>query len=153
MTRNQYIGITEQSKASKHRLDDAEALLKAARWRGAMYIAGYSIECLLKAKLMEIYNCRHLYQLEDELQRRGMLTTSATVFTHQLEPLLRLAQGFTRLRQNRRMWQFFNIVNRWIPAWRYTAHLSNRQEAEAFLTAVKKICDWIENNLRRQLNG
>ena len=147
MTRDQYIGITEQSKASKHRLDDTEGLFKTARWRGAMYIAGYSIECLLKAKLMEIYNCRNLYQLEDELQKRGILTTRATVFTHQLEPLLRLAQGFTRLRQNRRMWLSFAVVNRWLPAWRYTADLSNREDAEEFLEAVKKIRDWIQHNI------
>lgn len=147
MTRHQYIGITEQSKASKHRLDDADVLLKATRWRGAMYMAGYSIECLLKVKLMDMYNCRNLYQLEDELQRRGVLTTTATVFTHQLEPLLRLAGGLERLKQNRTMWSLFNVVNRWIPAWRYTASLSNRKEAEGFLEAVKKILDWIENNI------
>ena len=147
MTRNRYIGITEQSKASKHRLNDAQELLKTARWRGAMYMAGYSIECLLKAKLMDMYNCRNLYQLEDELQRRGVLTTNATVFTHQLEPLLRLAGGLGRLKQNRRMWSLFNVVNRWVPAWRYTASLSNRKEAEGFLEAVKKILDWIENNI------
>jgi len=147
MTRDRYIGISEQSKASKHRLDDANHLLKTKRWRCAMYIAGYSIECLLKVKLMEIYNCRNLYQLEEELQSRGVLTTNATVFTHQLEALLRLTQGLHRLQQNRTMWLLFIVVNRWIPAWRYTADLSNRQDAEEFLEAIEKIRDWIEHNI------
>jgi HEPN domain-containing protein len=147
MTRDQYIGITEQSKASKHRLDDAWALFHAVRWRGAMYMAGYSIECLLKAKLMEIYNCRHLYQLEDELQRRGMLAANTTVFTHQLEMLLRLAQARDRLQQNRTLWRQFNTVNRWMPAWRYTANRSSRTEAQNFLEAIEKILDWINHNV------
>ena len=111
MTRTQYIGISEQMKASKHRLDDARALFNAGRWHGTMYMAGYSIECLLKARLMRMYNCRNLLELEDELQRRGALIGRITVFTHQLEELLRLTQARERLRQNPTLWPFFNMVN------------------------------------------
>lgn len=93
MTQDLYFGISEQSKASKHRLDDARALFNAVRWRGTMYMAGYALECLLKTKLMQMYNCRNLRELEDELQRRGVLAMQATVFTHQLELLLRLTQS------------------------------------------------------------
>jgi hypothetical protein len=39
MSHDLYSGVSEQSKASTHRLDDARALLNAERWRGAMYIA------------------------------------------------------------------------------------------------------------------
>ncbi len=101
MSHDLYTGISEQAKASKHRLDDAWALFNAARWRGAMYMAGYAVECLLKTKLMRIYSCLNLRELEEELQRRGVLTHHATVFTHHLELLLRLTQSFERLRQNR----------------------------------------------------
>jgi len=78
------MGISEQSKASKHRLEDAYALLNAGRWHGAMYMSGYAVECLIKTKLMRIYGCRNLYELEYELQRRAQLATHATVFTHHL---------------------------------------------------------------------
>lgn len=54
-----------------------------------MYLAGYSIECLLKAKLMKIFDCQNLLDLEDELQRRHLLAANATIFTHQLESLVR----------------------------------------------------------------
>jgi HEPN domain-containing protein len=40
----------------------------------------------------------------------------------------------------------FNIVNRWIPAWRYSADRSNREDAEDFLEAVEKVLHWIEHN-------
>lgn len=144
---DQYMGISEQSKASKHRLEDAYALLNAGRWRGAMYMSGYAVECLIKTKLMRIYGCRNLYELEYELQRRGKLASHATVFTHHLELLLRLTQTFDRLRQNRNIWPQFNIVNRWMPAWRYSSNLANSQDAEVFLEAVENIMDWIDNNM------
>ena len=60
MTRDSFYGVSEQGKAGKHRLEDARVLLKADRWRGAMYMAGYSVECLLKTRLMRMFGCRHL---------------------------------------------------------------------------------------------
>jgi len=147
MARDLFIGVTEQSKSSVHRWNDAQALLNARRWRGAMYLAGYSIECVLKAKLMQMFSCSNLLDLEDELQRRNLLADRATIFTHQLEVLLRLANGLDRLRQNAALWPLFNIVNRWIPAWRYNPDLSNREDAEDYLDAVDKIRHWIDNNI------
>lgn len=147
MIRDLFYGVSEQSKAGKHRMDDARALLNAVRWRGAMYIAGYSVECLLKTKLMRMFDCRHLRELEEELQRKGVLAAQATVFTHQLEVLLRLTKAIDRLRGNEEYWRLFNMVNRWVPAWRYTADLSNREDAEDFLEAVEKVAHWIEHNI------
>jgi hypothetical protein len=111
MTRDLFYGASEQAKAGKHRLDDARALLNSVRWRGAMYLAGYSVECLLKTKLMRRFDCRHLRELEEELQRRGVISAHATIFTRQLELLLRLAQGLDRLRQNEPMWRLFNLLS------------------------------------------
>jgi hypothetical protein len=81
------------------------------------------------------------------LQRRGILTAHGTVFTHHLEVLLRLANGIDRLRLNEEHWRLFNMVNRWVPAWRYTADLANPEDAKDFLTAVEKVSHWIENNI------
>jgi hypothetical protein len=147
MARRLSNGMSEQGKAGKHRMDDARALLKASRWRGAMYMAGYSIECRLKFKLMAMFDCRHLRELEEELRRRGILRTDATVFSHQLEILLHLTQGFDRLRQNEPLWRSFNIVNRWVPAWRYSADLSNQEDSEDFLEAIENVAHWIDSNV------
>src|ERR1019366_3548674 len=147
MMRDLFYGVSEQAKAGKHRMEDARALLNANRWRGAMYMAGYSIECLLKTKLMRMFSCRNLRELEDELQGKGILAAQATVFTHQLELLLRLTNAIDRLRQNEQNWRMFNMVNRWIPAWRYTADLSNSDDAKDFVDAVDKVSHWIENNI------
>ena len=147
MMRDLFYGVSEQGKAGKHRMDDARALLNAVRWRGAMYMAGYSVECLLKTKLMRMFNCRHLRELEEELQGKGILAAQATIFTHQLELLLRLTNAIERLRRNEEHWRLFNMVNRWVPAWRYTADLSNPDDAKDFVDAIEKVSHWIENNI------
>jgi hypothetical protein len=141
-----FYGISEQDKASQCRLEDAHALAAAQRWRGAMYMAGYGVECLLKSRLMHMYGCKHLTALDRELERRGLLRPPASVFTHHLESLLRLINGFDRLRQNHEYWRLFNLVNRWVPAWRYAPDQSSPRDAVAFLAAVEKLCHWIRNN-------
>jgi HEPN domain-containing protein len=138
--------VSEQAKASKHRLQDAEELFGEGRWRGALYLGGYAVECLLKARLMQIYGCRHLGELEEELLRRGVLGADQTVFTHHLERLLRLTGAQNRLRQNHTGWRSFVTANRWIPAWRYSSDLSNENDAEDFLNSVRELLRWIENN-------
>ena len=147
MNQNLHDSIRDQAGASRQRLEDAKVLLRASRWRGSMYIAGYAVECLLKTKLMQIYDCKNLRDLEWELQRRFILSTHRTVFTHQLADLLKLAPGSDRLKQNRELWPLFNNVNRWTPNWRYTPKLAARPEATEFITSVERIMHWINNNL------
>ena len=112
-----------------------------------MYLAGYAVECLLKAKLMRIFDCRHLRELEQELRRRGRLGAERTVFSHELEDLLSLTGGMDRLRHDQSRWRMFNMVNRWIPAWRYAPNRSDRDDADDFLRAVDVVRNWIENNV------
>ena len=139
-------GVSELSKASRHRLDDARALLTVVRWRGAMYLAGYAVECLLKTKLMRRYGCLNLEELEQELRQRRQLRRQTSIFTHELVVLLNLLQGRDRLRQNVTLWQQFNLVNRWAPAWRYSADLATKEDALDFVEAVEKIYHWINAN-------
>ena len=94
-----------------------------------------------------MFGCSNLVDLEQELQRRNLLAGHGTIFTHQLEVLLRLTNGTDRLRKNHTLWPLFNIVNRWIPAWRYNPDLSNREDAEDYLDAVDKVRHWIDNNV------
>jgi HEPN domain-containing protein len=147
MTRELFGGVTEQAKAGIHRLEDAQVLAREKRWRGAMYLAGYGVECLLKKKLMEKFQCQRLLELEQELQQRGLLALEATVYTHQLERLLRLAGGLDRIRQNRDAWSRFNLVNRWLPAWRYSPKSVTAEDAQDFIEAVEATMKWIAANV------
>jgi hypothetical protein len=96
---------------------------------------------------MLMFKCQHLLELEDELRRRGKLRAETTIFSHQLLGLLELTQASERLRKNEALWRLFNTVNRWVPAWRYSADLSRRENAEEFLDSIEKIAYWIENNV------
>lgn len=147
MNRYLYQGIREQAGASRQRLEDASVLLNASRWRCSMYIAGYAVECLLKTKLMHIYSCRSLTELETELHRRSILAESDTIFMHQLDKLIKLAPGHNRILRNRELLPVFNVINRWIPQWRYSHNQANRQEATEFMTSVERIMHWIDANI------
>ena len=137
-----FSGVSEQSKVGKHRMDDVRALLNAIRRRGAMYMAGYSIECLLKTKLMAHLQLPQPARARRRIAGKRILAAQATVFTHQLELLLRLTNAIDRLRQNEEHWRLFNMVNRSVPAWRYTADQANADDAKDFLEAVEKVSRW-----------
>jgi hypothetical protein len=147
MARETHHGVGEQSKASQRRRDDAQVLLNAARWRGAMYLGGYSVECLLKSRLMKKFECRTLRELDEELKDRGLIAAEATMYTHQFESLLRVTGHLDRLRKDLTLWPSFAIVNRWVPAWRYDPDLSKREEAEDFFEALDRITSWIRANI------
>jgi hypothetical protein len=112
-----------------------------------MYLAGYGVECLLKKKLMEMFACDQLAQLQDALHRRSLMSADSTVFTHQLEQLLWLTGAKDRMRGNPTAWANFNIVNQWIPAWRYTGDRASHEDASDFLSAVELTVHWISVNV------
>ena len=147
MNHDLHDGISDQANASRQRLEDARVLLRASRWRGSMYIAGYAVECLLKTKLMRIYDCKNLRELDDVLQRRFILPAGSTIFTHQLETLFKLTPSYHRLQQNQNMLSLFNVVNRWAPKWRYASKQTTGDEASFFMDAVERVMHWIDNNI------
>ena len=112
-----------------------------------MYIAGYAVECLLKTKLMLVYDCQNLRELESVLQNRSALPIGGTIFTHQLETLFKLTPSYHRLRQNQDMLSLFSVVNRWAPKWRYVSKRTTRDEAFFFMSAVEQVMHWIDNNI------
>jgi hypothetical protein len=142
-------GRTQLSKAAVKRRRDAHALLEKQRWRGAMYMAGYALECKLKAQLMERYNCFHLQELEEEIERRtGERPTLISVRAHHLEYLLGFAPDCeARLQQNETMQQCYVRCNTWSLAWRYLGDDGNQQEAASFLECVDSFYQWLSNNI------
>jgi hypothetical protein len=92
MAKKRISGVSELAKASIHRLDDARALVTASRWHGAMYLAGYAVECLLKTKLMRRHGCTNLSQLDELMRRKRRLGRQTSLFTHELAQLVNLLQ-------------------------------------------------------------
>lgn len=70
-------------KLAEERICDAEELLNAQRWSGAYYLAGYSVECGLKACIAK------LTQQHDFPPDRRFV---ADCYTHDLEKLVKIAR-------------------------------------------------------------
>lgn len=73
---------TDFQQLAEDRLRDAEALLGAGRWSGAYYLAGYAVECALKASIAKLTN---EYDFPDK-------KLANDCYTHDINKLFRLAE-------------------------------------------------------------
>lgn len=148
MSKYQHTGRTEQTTAALKRYTDALRLQAQRRWRGAMYVAGYSVECKLKARLMEQYNLNTLEELEGEIARR--LRRPVNVFTHNIEVLFGLTGARDRLLQSTthpNALRAYQECNKWKPAWRYKPDDGTEDECNDFMEAVKEFRTYIASNV------
>ncbi len=120
------------------RYEEAEVLFKADYTTGAVYLAGYGIECILKALvLMSV-------AIGD---RSGMLNSFRGRKAHEYEWLrsLYLVNGGARF--PREINQHFTLVNDWSTDLRYTPRTVRTDEAEAFLASAVAIIQWANRRL------
>lgn len=95
---------------------------------------------------MKRHRCQNLEELEEELHRRRRLRRQSSIFTHELIVLVNLLDCQQRMRDNQALWRQFALVNRWAPAWRYSADLSTERDAVDFVEAVENIYRWLRAN-------
>lgn len=101
--------------------------------RGAMYLAGYAVECVLKAYIISLNPpARTLREVAPNL---------ITAAGHNLDTLLETADleeelGGDRLRS-------CNICRTWTVDWRYSPEIPKRGEAVTFVGAAQSIHQWI----------
>lgn len=78
----------ELQQLADDRLRDAEVLLAAGRWSAAYYLAGYAIECGLKAcVLAHLEKSSRIF--EDKKEMTDILNN---YFTHDIDKLVKLAE-------------------------------------------------------------
>ena len=111
------------------RVADAEALLIAGRWAAAYYLAGYVVECALKA-------CVSLRFREHEVPDKKMVDD---FYTHRLDILLGIS-GLknvldVRIRADPPFRRNWDTVRDWNEASRYN-HSTTETEAREMLRAV-----------------
>src|SRR5918992_4827142 len=103
----------ELRRMAQARLEDAEALVRAGRYDGAIYICGYAVEMALKARICETLNWSGYPSTRSEFQNYQ------TFRTHDLNVLLRLSGVENRIRMEFvTEWQ---AVTDWDPEVRYQA--------------------------------
>ncbi|MFM9964773.1 MAG: HEPN domain-containing protein [Planctomycetaceae bacterium] len=127
-------------RSAKERLEDAQVLLGATpkRTTGTVYLAGYSVECLLKALILSSEPpARHAETLESF---RGSKAHSFDWLREQYQ--LRSGQVFSREIRNH-----FRTLNSWGTSLRYVPATFSDSQANRFLKASEAFLVWAESRL------
>ena len=119
------------------RLEDAKALFRAERFGAAHYIAGYAIECGLKALI-----CRRIAAAEEFPDKDGK-----RYYTHDLGALLRMAALESEMASTEALRENWSRIKDWDPEMRYQSSL--RDVADVFLRAITDEPDGVFSCLTR----
>jgi hypothetical protein len=129
-----------QSLSEIH-LQEAKALLEARHFGGAYYLAGYAVECALKACI-----CKHVNQYEFPISR----TFSNECYSHDFGTLLRVADLTmtlnAALRANPRLKYNWETAGDWGEQSRYNRRLEGaaRDLYAAITDPSDGVLEWIK---------
>jgi hypothetical protein len=140
---------SQMRTVARRRFADAEYLCKSGdneRANGSMYLAGFVIECLLKAKLFERYKWLQSTRSPAAMAAADHEVWSLCYRSHDLDELLAhlpdLANRLSKLPRDA-PGAVLNSVKRVCGSWtifaRYSPHSATIHEAEDFLARVKEI--------------
>jgi hypothetical protein len=135
----------EWRRTAESRLRDADALLKARRWSAAYYLAGYAVECGLKACVV----ARLRKDLAVVFRDRRF---SDKCWTHDYNELLVLADLKARCDADTAVNEGLRDNWKVVKIWRETARYerTSRGEAEKLYQAitdpVNGVLPWIRNH-------
>lgn len=116
-------------EVARIRREDAAVLFEARRYRGAIYLAGYAVECLLKWAITD--RCEITY-LPAELE------------THDWDTLLPEAGLASSLRTNRPLRAVYSeLAELWGPELRYLSKEPAPREAERLYQQMEQVYRWV----------
>ncbi|HWZ37064.1 MAG TPA: hypothetical protein VNY08_02030 [Bradyrhizobium sp.] len=124
------------------RLAEAELLLANGFWSGAYYLAGYSLECALKAKIASSFRENEIPELR-RVQR---------IYSHDLSALLDISgledELEAAIKADAELQKYWTIATEWSEQARY--QIWTQELASAMLEAVsgeKGLLRWLLNRL------
>jgi HEPN domain-containing protein len=124
-------------RAAMQRLKTAEFLLANRYNLDAMYLAGYTVECSLKALILE-------YTPESD-RNATLKKISSGKKMHEPE----LLGGILKELGHRIPLELVHRFQRsgWTTALRYEYRQTDKGETRGFLKTAKAVCDWVEGQL------
>lgn len=125
-------------RAAKQRYEDAVILIRLQRPTGAVYLAGYSVECMLKALVLE--SVPRSQELQILAQFRGQQA-------HSFDWLLRLYRNMTSTNVPEEVLAYLIRVNTWSTNIRYQPGAIDKDDAKQFVDSVEQISSWVEERL------
>lgn len=146
---------TAYIKSGTRRLRDAEELLEpptldpnehgaeTRHLQGAVYLAGYGVECLLKAYLISRHpGCVKLSEVRDAIQKSGLpIRDICGVAGHDLRYLSSLTDLEARM-DSAKLRQM-SFCAKWSSVLRYDARSVKCEDAEDRIKAARRIVDWV----------
>lgn len=126
--------LTLLRAVAAERWQDADVLAEAARLGGAIYLVGYSVECLVKCAAGE---------------RSGGLYLQEKFETHHLDNLMKHSGLLPDLRKERvlhTIWDAF--VQCWGPHLRYRTGLFRGRDGRLFFAQITQLYEWLWQRTR-----
>jgi len=125
-------------RCALHRYDEAEVLIAAGYTTGAVYLAGYSIECILKSLVLSA--------VSPSVQKTILKTFRGTkAHDYGWLRVQYLSKGGVAF--PREVTRHFTLVNHWSTDLRYTPRFIRADEAEEFLISTHAIIQWAQGRL------
>lgn len=125
-------------RAAKQRFDDALLLLEMERTTAAVYLAGYSVECMLKALILSAV---------PQAQEADILGLFRGARAHDYEWLLQAYADKGGARLPLSIVPHFARVTSWSTDMRYAPGTIAAREARAFVESAAEIILWVEGRL------
>jgi hypothetical protein len=155
----EFDGVSTFFKSGLRRIRDAERLLEppsaelneqgadTRHLRGAMYLSGYGVECLLKAYLIQQQpGCTRLSDALVALRRSGAgVRDIGGSAGHDLPYLLTLTKPEARFDRTRRV-QMSHCA-KWRSSWRYDPSVPKSEDAAAMVNSARAMVEWIVSQM------
>ncbi len=138
MRENPDPGIPRFRLTAMQRLEDAEILRRNRRFTGAMYMASYAVECILKALLLSRIPNRKQNEVTNRF--RGSIAHNFDWLRHELG---KRKVGIPRELER----DFIKVNTGWAVKLRYLAGPKRADEADSFLEAVTRLVRWADRSI------
>ena len=166
MATREFDSITEYVKVAPKRLADARELLEQPTWqsdapdavyrhlRAAIYLAGYVIECALKAYIISREPpLQRFFEVIKVRNARGENLDFSGSRGHSLLALCNATDLDTRMDDNdeiRGLWRMWLSAD-WGPDWRYNPKdFTERAEARRRIEAADRLYRWIDSQRKKE---
>lgn len=125
-------------RAAMERLDDASLLIDLNRTTAAVYLAGYSVECIIKCLIVSAVPLRREHEV---------LASFRGNRAHDYYWLMDLYQQYGGAAIPNQLFPHFTRVERWSTNLRYSPQTIQQRPAKAFLDSVSQIIKWADGRL------
>jgi len=106
-------------------------------------MAGYAIECIIKARLMTCFDALTLDQLQSKLRTR-LADPELKLRVHSLDQLGALYPRWKEICQDARFKRCWAAVRSWSVTWRYEREVQDELVAKRFLESVREVLQCIQ---------